>query len=272
MKRVRKFLCAAMAAVMMVSCAERVEVEVGVGAPKVVTDVESGDTRGNVKSVLYGKNEFKVVYNEQGWISELYTSRIATQRVLRLAAKYHYAEDNKTLLSIESIDYKWDGTVSSRIEEQNTTAEQRARVNEEEDVVYQYDEDGNLSRTIEFRVFTALKQRKFIDTYTYNEAGQLVEYATDISERPESDFKSPEREAKIDFRTRKFEPVLSRVVKCEYNEQGDVITETTYNSEGEVTKEFKFEYTYDDHGNWLTKKGGISPNSVISRVIEYFPN
>ncbi len=270
MKIIKSLLCAVVVAFMAVSCAgSGVEKEVGHGAPRAVTDIETGNVRGAVHSVLYGENELKVVYNRQGYIAELHTSRLALERVLRLATKLSYIEDGSTLKSVEEFDYSWDGSVSSRVTEDHTTSAERAKAQEVEGVVYQYDNNGYLIRTVEYKDMGS-DARKFVDIYRYDDENRVSEYEVQLFVCDQADRKNEVVDGFFDLTQEKYEYYDMRITKYEYNKQGDPIAEVTFKPDGEEVKRYDYEYTYDNRGNWLTKKGGISATQVITREIVYY--
>lgn len=68
---------------------------------------------------------------------------------------------------------------------------------------------------------------------------------------------------------------VRRDVKFTYNEHGDVLAESI-SKEGKVVQEIKFEYSYDNHGNYTSKKefkglgDAMEEVATITRWIEYY--
>ena len=131
------------------------------------------------------------------------------------------------------------------------------------DNYYQYDSAG---REIERKSYEIRgTQRNFTDHIqtTYDSAGRMVK-----------------KEALLgDFRINEaiFDYIMAVLEECAYDEHGNLVEHVVYRTKGQPFKIVRYQYTYDQQGNWVkrVRYEGVSDDSmtateVLDRKIEYY--
>ncbi len=176
---------------------------------------------------------------------------------LKLKVIYKY-DDTGSL--IESYWYKPEGKLEEKIKfqyEENERIKEEYSYNSEGELVYKwirrYDENGNLTEVSSYNSEGKLENKRI---RRYDENGNLTE---------ESSYNS---EGKLE----------NKWIK-QYDEKGSLIEECMYDSEGKLEYKSKFEYQYDERGNWTqclsvttyhTSIGSFDAIELAEREYEYY--
>lgn len=272
MKKISRFkeILVVALAMFVVSCGAGGAGEGSSGSPRIVTDVENEDLRGAVKSVTGELNKSKVVFNEKGWKTEVYDSKLAVKRTLRPCTKFTYAEDGSTIIAIETIKYSWDDKATSTTQEVNITAEQRAAEELDEETAYQYNKDGYLTKSVKYN---KRNLNKYINTYTYDGQNKLIESTAQILNITDLSALKGKDIEEIDLSSLNYDDVkMFNTIKYTYNEQGDAVSMQHIGEDGNEISTITNSYEYDSKGNWISKTTNLSAkqSSTYTREIEYF--
>lgn len=207
----------------------------------------------------------------KGWKEENLKGQVKSYTEHRYSATEKFGEAEKENLEsgtqvlfnevgdqIEDIWYKSDGSVDYKAKSDyddhgNLTTAWRYDSDGklELKIIYKYDGTGSLAESYwykpegeleEKRKFRYEENERIKEEYWYNSEGELVykwirRYDENGNLTEESSYNS--------------EGELENKWIKRYDEKGSLIEECRYNSEGKLDSKSKFEYQYDERGNWI---------------------
>jgi hypothetical protein len=133
-------------------------------------------------------------------------------------------------------------------------------------ITTEYNHSGQVAKQV-FRGYTSME-------FTYDEKGRKAgyrRYRDDGTLFSESAFKYDDKDRVTWHAYKNTEQQTTEITTREYNQRGDVLTETIESAATKKTT--RFNYEYDAQGNWTRKS--ISPEDrpviVVERSLEYYP-
>ena len=127
--------------------------------------------------------------------------------------------------------------------------------NDNKNVATEIDSSFRFNRTLKWE-YKYNDKDEIIEMISYNKEGEIRDTRTYIYDSIGNEIESTLVRANGEF----------TLFKSRYNDRQDMIENIWYDEEGQLKHETKFEYVYDDYGNWITKKR--SSDGVINYVWE----
>lgn len=249
----------------------------------------------------YSSENYSKQYNEKGYLIEKieYSSGgtlIKYKHIFKYDKKENNVEQN-TYYSNDTLYYKIiirydkygniltentfddEGNLESQIKFKYNKRKKISRIEYDQDKkmecknTYKYNEKGLISEDNRFLSDNKLF-RKF--RYKYDEKGNQIEekvYDPDDSLIYCNSWKYNDKGFKIEFTYTDIKKnKLSNKHIYNYDEQGNPIEHTEYDSEGNLVNKDKWEYEYDKENNWTKKIEFLrgNPRFISIRKIEYY--
>jgi len=199
---------------------------------------------------------------------------ISTKKILTSNHLLNYKDNNATLIEIYNNQNIKTGVtqqilnsknqIDSSFHYSNTNGIFRIQVNH-------YDSNGNLRSHIDSSL---LFKRTLLWKYEYNDKNEMIRQIAydengNLKNTRTYKYDSAGKEIESDLLTANGKYSFSKSL---YNENGDLTDNIWYDKNGSTTNHRKFQYEYDKHKNWITKKRlkDSEVNYIWERKIEYF--